>query len=212
MLKSIYKNGITLAIFAAITTFIVSLVNNFTQEKLQDQTKIQQKKLFNQILPSNLYNNDIQKECYSVIHSDLGDTKPHSLYIARKNNKLIAAVLDSSAPDGYSGIIKILVAINLKGKILGVRVIDHHETPGLGDKIDLRISNWITKFQGKIINFKNNKNFAIKKDGGIFDQFTGATITPQAVVNATKRTSLLMLKLLKNISSISKYRCIMHNE
>ena len=96
------------------------------------------------------------------------------------------------------------MGLDPKGKILGVRVIEHHETPGLGDKIELRISNWILNFTHQLINEHNLNEWAVKKDGGKFDQFSGATITPRAVVNQTKRSALIMLNnqaLLQQLST-----------
>jgi len=81
-------------------------------------------------------------------------------------------------------------------------VVEHHETPGLGDKIELRISDWITRFSGVQLHGANDSHFAVKKDGGDFDQFTGATITPRAVVNAAKRTTLLIETLPEKLSSL----------
>ena len=80
-----------------------------------------------------------------------------------------------------------------QGEVLGVRVIEHHETPGLGDKIELRISDWILSFNNQPINNDNLSEWAVKKDGGKFDQFSGATITPRAIVNQVKRSVLVML-------------------
>ncbi|SQB39604.1 electron transport complex protein RnfG [Citrobacter koseri] len=82
------------------------------------------------------------------------------------------------------------VGADFSGTVLGARVTEHHETPGLGDKIELRLSDWITHFSGKTIGAENDAHWAVKKDGGDFDQFTGATITPRAVVNAVKRAGL----------------------
>ena len=86
------------------------------------------------------------------------------------------------------------MGITPKGEVLGVRVIEHHETPGLGDKIELRISDWILSFTNQVIVPESLKDWAVKKDGGKFDQFSGATITPRAIVNQVKRSALVMLE------------------
>ncbi len=132
----------------------------------------------------------------------LGDGAPHRLYLARKNGQPTAAALETTAPDGYSGAIKLLVGADFNGTVLGTRVIEHHETPGLGDKIELRISDWISFFSGKKIEGPDDKRWAVKKDGGMFDQFTGATITPRAVVNAVRRTALYMETLPPKLESL----------
>ena len=110
-------------------------------------------------------------------------------------------MIETTAPDGYSGSINMLVAAYFNGTIIGVRVLSHRETPGIGDKIELSISNWITKFSGMHISSINDKNCTLKKYGGDIEQFTGATITPQAVTNSVKRTVIF----IKNIPSILKF-------
>jgi len=109
-------------------------------------------------------------------------------YIATKNGQPSGIAIEAIAPDGYNGKIKIIVGMNYVGKITGTRVLSHNETPGLGDKIDTRISNWVEGFKGKKVTQDNLDNWRVKKDGGQFDQFTGATITPRAVVKAVKNS------------------------
>ncbi len=110
--------------------------------------------------------------------------------------------MEATAPDGYSGAIQLLVGSDFSGTILGTRVTQHHETPGLGDKIETRLSNWILAFAGKVIHGEGDTAFAVKKDGGEFDQFTGATITPRAVVNAVKRAGLYAETLPAQINNL----------
>ncbi|TPV41948.1 electron transport complex subunit RsxG [Pantoea deleyi] len=202
MLETIRKNGVTLAVFAAITTAATAVVNTVTKPTVEHQTLLQQKNLLDQVVPTGMYDNNIQQDCYVVTDSALGNGAPHHLFVARKGGQPVAAALETTAPDGYSGAIQMLVGADFQGKVLGVRVIEHHETPGLGDKIELRISDWINSFNGKVVQGPSDKAFAVKKDGGEFDQFTGATITPRAVVNATKRTALLMKTLPERLSSL----------
>ena len=202
MLDTIRKNGVTLALFAAITTGLTAVVNTLTKPTVEHQTALQQKSLLDQVVPAELYDNAIQQECYVVTDPALGNDRPHQLFIARKDLTPVAAALETTAPDGYSGAIQMLVGTDFQGKVLGVRVIEHHETPGLGDKIELRISDWINSFTSKVVRGVDDTAFAVKKDGGEFDQFTGATITPRAVVNATKRTALFMKTLPAKLSSL----------
>ena len=202
MLETIRKNAVTLALFAVFTTGLTAVVNYVTKPTIAHQTALNQKKLLDQVVPVDLYDNQIQRECYLVTNAALGNAAPHHLYLARKGDLPVAAALETTAPDGYSGAIQMLVGADFHGKVLGVRVIEHHETPGLGDKIELRISNWINSFNGKVVHGADDKAFAVKKDGGEFDQFTGATITPRAVVNATKRAALLIETLSGNVSSL----------
>lgn len=189
MLKTIRKHGITLALFAAGSTGLTAAINLMTKSTIDEQAAIQQKALFDQVLPADRYNNRLQDRCFVVSSPALGKGE-HRVYIAEQDGTPVAAVLETTAPDGYSGAIQLLVGADFSGTVLGTRVTEHHETPGLGDKIELRLSDWITGFSGKKIQSDNDSHWAVKKDGGDFDQFTGATITPRAVVNAVKRAGL----------------------
>ncbi|MBS9427289.1 electron transport complex subunit RsxG [Photorhabdus akhurstii] len=202
MLETMRRHGITLAIFAAITTGLTAIVNSLTKSTIAEQAALQHKSLLDQVIPPALYDNDIQNECYLVNADALGNNLPHRLYLARKNGQPVAAALESTAPDGYSGAIQLLVGADFSGKVLGVRVTEHHETPGLGDKIETRISDWINVFSGKTITYNHDRHWAVKKDGGEFDQFTGATITPRAVVNSVKRTALYLQTIPEHLSSL----------
>lgn len=202
MLQSMRKHGITLALFAAGSTGLTAAINQLTKSTIEDQAARQQKALFDQVMPANLYNNDLLKSCYRVTAPELGKGQ-HKIWIAQDGETPVAAVLEATAPDGYSGAIQLLVAADFQGTVLGTRVTEHHETPGLGDKIELRISDWITLFAGKTIHGQNDRHWAVKKDGGDFDQFTGATITPRAVVNAVKRAGLYAQTLPAQISAFT---------
>lgn len=190
MLNTMRKHGLTLALYAALSTALTSGVYLMTRSTVEEQAARQQKALFDNLLPPTAYNNALQSECYIVTNNALGNDAPHRLYLARKDNAPVAAVIETTAPDGYSGAIQLIVAADFNGTVLGVRTLEHHETPGLGDKIELRISDWITKFSGKTVSGEQDSRWAVRKDGGDFDQFTGATITPRAVVKAVKQTAL----------------------
>lgn len=202
MLNSMRKHGTTLAVFAAVTTGLTAVVHSLTQKTIAHQAALQQKALLDQVVPPEHYDNDMQTECFLVSDPALGNGAPHRLYLARKNGQPTAAAVETTAPDGYSGAIQLLIGADFSGTVLGTRVVEHHETPGLGDKIELRISNWISFFSGKKIEGPDDKRWAVKKDGGMFDQFTGATITPRAVVNAVRRTALYMETLPPKLDSL----------
>jgi electron transport complex protein RnfG len=113
----------------------------------------------------------------------------HTVYRARLNNEPSGVVMQATAPDGYGGAIRLLVGVDRNGVLTGVRMIPpHNETPGLGDAIDVRKSDWITRFTGRSLGNPVEARWAVKKDGGEFDAFTGATITPRAVVGAVFRS------------------------
>ena len=130
--------------------------------------------------------------------------------VAYKNELPVAIAIEAIAPDGYNGEIKLIVGVNNHGEILGVRTLSHQETPGLGDKIDLRKSDWVTHFSGKL--FKDNTNmWKVKKDGGQFDQFTGATITPRTYVKAIAN-ALTFVEQHRQALYQSHYACEANHE
>lgn len=190
----IKKNSQILAIFAIICTAIVGLVNELTKDEIKAQEQLQLLNTLHSIIEPNRYDNDITRDCVSLSSPLLGnstnDKKIQTAYIARQNNQAIAIAMTSTAPDGYNGNIELIIAINMDDTVSGVRVLKHQETPGLGDKVELRKSNWINSFTGKKLLSENDNRWAVTKDNGIFDQFTGATITPRAVVKAVKKTLL----------------------
>lgn len=138
--------------------------------------------MLEQVLPSSLYNNNLLEEAISVneLQQQFGSD---TLYIAKQDDQVVGYAF-MVAKEGYSGQIKLIMGLDDSGTILGVRVISHTETPGLGDKIELAKSDWIKSFNHKSLTNTSRSNWAVKKDGGQFDQFTGATITPRAVVKA----------------------------
>ncbi|QIX98106.1 electron transport complex subunit RsxG [Cedecea sp. FDAARGOS_727] len=201
MFKTMQKHGVALALFAALFTGLTALVNELTKPTIAQQSALQQKMLFDQVIPDDVYDTNIQNSCLLVKDSPLGKGARH-IYVARKGDTPVAVVMEATAPDGYSGAIQILVGADFKGTILGTRVTEHHETPGLGDKIELRLSDWITHFTNKRIQDSDDASWAVQKDGGQFTQFTGATITPRAVVNAVKRAGLFAETLPQQLGEL----------
>jgi len=202
MLTIMRKHGVTLAVFAALCTALTATVHALTEPAIHQQAVTQQRQLIDQVIPPALHDNDMLKECYWVTDTALGSRTPHRLYLARRHSQPVAAAIESTAPDGYSGSIQLLVGADFAGNVLGTRVTEHHETPGLGDKIELRISDWITHFTSKQVASDQDETWAVKKDGGQFDQFTGATITPRAVVNGVKRTVVYLENLPQDIGHL----------
>ena len=196
------RYGILLGFVALLCTAISAGIFFLTKDKIDAVMAAQQRELLLQVIPQDYFNNNLLES--AVIPQDKNLVGIQKIYFAKKNGNVSAYVYETTAPDGYSGDIRLLVGLDPKGEILGVRVIEHHETPGLGDKIERRISNWILGFTNQSINEHNLSEWAVKKDGGKFDQFSGATITPRAVVNQTKRSALIMLNnqaLLQQLST-----------
>ncbi|ENB2045990.1 TPA: electron transport complex subunit RsxG [Vibrio alginolyticus] len=188
MLTAIRKNGLTLAIFACATTGLVALTQYLTKDQIKEQEQKQLLSVLNQVIPENMHDNALTQACTMVTSPDLGTLRAMPAYLATKNGEPTAIAIESIAPDGYNGEIKVITGIDNQGNILGTRVLNHQETPGLGDKIDLRVTNWILSFTGKQVTENNWNSWKVRKDGGDFDQFTGATITPRAVVKVVRNT------------------------
>ncbi|KFA96595.1 MULTISPECIES: electron transport complex subunit RsxG [Vibrio] len=188
MLNAIRKNGLTLAIFACASTGVVAVTQYLTKDQIVRQERAQLQATLNEVIPHELHDNELYASCTLVSDPALGTTQPQPVYIATINNEPKAMAIEAIAPDGYNGAIKIIVGMDIEGTILGTRVLAHQETPGLGDKIDLRITDWVLGFTGKQVTEANQSQWAVRKDGGQFDSFTGATITPRAVVKAVKNT------------------------
>lgn len=185
------KNGLLLALFALICTAVVAVINQMTTDKIKQQEQQQLLGILHQIIPDNIHNNRLTDSCILLKNEKgLGTSEPLPAYIATKNGKPVAIAMEAIAPDGYSGAIKLIVGINNQGEILGVRTLEQNETPGLGDKIELSKSDWVLSFINKTIKSDTDPRWHVKKDGGEFDQFTGATITPRAYVKAVKRALL----------------------
>lgn len=133
-----------------------------------------------QVMPPSYYDNDLLADTLSIATDDKHQTL---IYIGRKGGK-VSSVAFEVIGQGYSGEVASIMGLDRDGNILGVRVLRHAETPGLGDKIEVARDNWILSFDGHNLGNPESKGWKVKKDGGIFDQFTGATITPRAVVNS----------------------------
>lgn len=187
--QSIRKNSVLLSVFAAITAGLIALTYQATAERIADaERRAAQQALF-ELVPPTRHNNDLLSDTIAVPAADAAALlmEPPLIHVARQDSEPVAWIVPTTAPDGYSGAIKLLVGVNVDGTIAGVRVLRHAETPGLGDKIELAKSAWILTFDGKSLSNPAASKWTVKKDGGDFDQFAGATITPRAVVQQIKR-------------------------
>ncbi len=183
MIKEILKPGLLLLIFTMISIFFVSWTQNTTQEQIQhNEEQLLIKRLAE--LVSN-YDNDILKDKYTQLLTLHGVRQSINVYPAKRNGKVFANLIEHTYPNGYNGNIRLLTGVSVEQTLLGVRVITHKETPGLGDKIETRKSDWIKKFTGLSLSNPDRDNWKVKRDGGVFEAFTGATITPRAIVPAS---------------------------
>jgi electron transport complex protein RnfG len=187
--QSITRNSVLLAIFAVCTTLLISSTFLLTKDDIALQKRKAEEKALLQIVPRALHDNSMLDDTIAVgpLASGLGLREEKRIYIARKDGSVVTAIIPAVAPDGYTGEIDLIIGVNSDGTIAGVRALSHRETPGLGDKVDLKKSDWILGFNGRSLGNPLPPGWAVKKDKGVFDQFTGATITPRAVVAATLR-------------------------
>ncbi len=183
--KNMLLASTMLGLFAIVTTTMVALVHDTTEQQIQDNKREYTLKQLHELIPPQQHDNDLNEDKIQVSDPLLAPKQQTvTIYRARQQNQPVAAIIQCIAPDGYSGKIVLLVAIKMDGQVAGVRVTNHKETPGLGDAIERNKSDWITLFDGKSQQQPKQENWRVRKDGGEFDQITSATITSRAVVNA----------------------------
>jgi electron transport complex protein RnfG len=190
--EAMRKAGLSLAFFAFISVLFVAVTDQLTHDKIIENQRLFLLNALNQVIPADQYDNDLIKSKVILASDKTGFPLDTPLYFATKKGHLVAAIFEVTTLDGYNGAIKILVGVNTTRplSIAGVRAIQHTETPGLGDRMEIQKSNWVLSFNGKSIGNPEISRWKVKKDGGDFDQFTGATITPRAIVNAVRSTLL----------------------
>ena len=178
-----------LALFAVIGGGALALTHAGTADRIREQEQATLIGRLNKIVPEARYDNALLKDTTQVQSREIfGTDDAMTVYRARRGDRPVALLLTTVAPNGYSGAIRLLVGVNADGRLAGVRVVQHRETPGLGDKIELSRSAWIRVFTGLSLDNPPAAAWKVRKDGGQFDQFAGATITPRAVVAAVRRT------------------------
>ncbi|WP_233008919.1 electron transport complex subunit RsxG [Rheinheimera faecalis] len=191
MLSSVGKNALLLGTAAVLCVFAVAAVNEITKAEIEKQQLASKLSTLVEVVPELAGNTEVLKDCVAVLDTQLlGKDAKQKIYRYRSEGKLKAYLMETTAPDGYSGAIEVLAAISPDSEVIGVRVLSHKETPGLGDKIELRKTPWVLSFNGQTVGSGDDRSFAVKKDGGQFDQFAGATITPRAVVKAVKNAAV----------------------
>ncbi|MDP2142964.1 MAG: electron transport complex subunit RsxG [Gallionella sp.] len=187
--KASLHTAANLLFFALIGTAMLALTYELTHDTIARSVENEKLKLVSQIAPASAYDNDIMKDTSELAADELLGTKtPTTIYRGRLNGEPSIVVLQAIAPDGYSGRIDLIVSIRRDGRLGGVRVVTHKETPGLGDYIEIAKSGWITGFDGLSLTGRKDADWKVKKDGGAFDYVAGATITPRAIVKAVHKT------------------------
>lgn len=189
--RQILLSGLFLWLFAVVGTALVALTEYSTADAIADNERRLLLRNLHALLPADRFDNDIASDTRELPPAPLLGTGETTLvYRARRNGEPVAAIFNSVAPNGYNGRIHLLIGVYVNGEIAGVRVVKHAETPGLGDAVEVRKSPWILGFDGRSLVNPKADGWQVKRDGGHFDQFTGATITPRAVVSAVHNTLL----------------------
>lgn len=201
--KSIRRNAIGLGLFAIITGGTIAITQVMTAERIQEQAARAEAQALFEIIPENRHDNHLLTDTVQLPADDgMNANNPLTAWVARRNGRPTGLIMPVVAPDGYSGNIHLLVGLDMKGTVLGVRVTSHRETPGLGDRIETKKSDWIHSFTGRSLGNPQPERWAVRKNGGTFDQFTGATITPKAVVNAVQKTLIYFREHRSDIREI----------
>lgn len=189
--RSIAITAVILFLFAVIGTGLVAVTYDSTRERIAANERERLLRKLHVLVPPARHDNDLFTDTLQVRDELLlGSPGPVMVYRARRDDRPVALVMAPVAPDGYSGSIRLLVGINYNGTLTGVRVVTHRETPGLGDAIEEERSDWIYGFDGRSLENPPTARWEVRKDGGDFDQLTGATITPRAIVGAVRKTLL----------------------
>jgi electron transport complex protein RnfG len=181
-------SALRLGAFALVATVLLGGMVLATRDRIAAAEREAELQAMAALLPAEGYDNDPLLDVVRVVEPEsLGTPEPVLVHRVRRGGQPVAAVLELVAPDGYSGPIHLLLGVDMEGRVIGVRVTRHHETPGLGDPIDSSKSDWARGFEGRSLGDPPPARWTVRKEGGDFDQFAGATISPRAVVKAVRR-------------------------
>ena len=187
------RTAVILLIFVVAFTSLLAAAFLWTRPAIEAAAAEEKMKLIGEVLPRELYDNDVLKDSRQLAPSAvLGLDEASTAYLARKGGEVTALVFEAVAPDGYSGKIRLLLGVSADGTLLGVRVIQHKETPGLGDYIEPKKDRnkerpWIRQFDGLSLAAVADRDWRVRKDGGRFESVAGATVTPRAVIKAVHK-------------------------
>jgi len=182
--KSPFVLAATLTLFATVAAALLAFGDAKTRPEIALRLAEDLNAILSQVVPAELHDNELSKD--TLLISGPGDTQT-TVYRARRKDLIIGFAYPFTGEGGYAGPIELVMGVSATGEVLGVRVLSHTETPGLGDKIELQKSDWILGFDGLSFTTLPPEKWGVKKDGGTFDQFSGATITPRIVVKTVKQ-------------------------
>lgn len=183
------KQVLVFVVFAALCLALLQVIAHLTAVRIAHNERAWFEAQVRTLVPDTLHDNDLLTDKAWVRAPEaLGTRNPVAVYRARLKHVPTAIIINSVAPDGYGGPIELLVAMNYAGDILGVHVVTHHETPGMGDEFAQAGSTWLAAFRGRSVDNPDLRGWNVRKDGGQFEQFTSATISPRAIIQAVHRT------------------------
>ena len=194
--KMAARTAVILFLFVSVFTAVLSSAYLLTRPAIKAAATEEKMKLIDEVLPRDRYDNQLLQDAFPLPPTpELGLDEASTAYRARRGGKIEALVLEAAAPDGYAGKIRLLIALGSDGALIGVRVTQHRETPGLGDYIEPKKDRnkerpWITQFNGLAPAAVDAHEWKVKKDGGRFDSVAGATVTPRAVIKAVRQAAL----------------------
>jgi electron transport complex protein RnfG len=187
--RPVWKSGVTLAVIAAFCTSLVALTWELTAERIETNKQEWLERSLKPALADLFFDSPVTESMITLQPPhDLPGNETAVIYRVYAGAEPVAALFVVSARDGYAGPIRILVGVAMDGTVTGVRVLEHRETPGLGDRIETTKSDWVLQFDGQSLKNPEASQWSIKGDGGDFDQLTGASITPRAIIKAIKKT------------------------
>lgn len=187
MIAAMLRSALGLAAFAMVTVGLIALTRLVTADRIEANEQALRMQALARVVPPALHDQPLIAGTLVSAGAALGHREPVTLYRALQDGRVTAVAVPVRAPDGYGGPIDLIVGIRADGTIIAADVVSHRETPGLGDAIERRKSDWITRFEGRSLADPQPARWAVRRDGGEFDALTGATITPRAVVRAIRR-------------------------
>ncbi len=183
------KSAAVIVCAALLAIVAIGLIRSLTAARIEHNEQAWLEAQIDALVPAAAHDNDLLADRIALTAPEsLGTDNPVNIYRARRNGLPVAVVINCVAPDGYGGPIELLVAITYDGEVSGVRILAHHETPGIGNAFELPGSHWLDSFKGRSLHKPETAGWNVRKDGGDFEQFTSATITPRAIIKAVQRT------------------------
>jgi electron transport complex protein RnfG len=188
---SLWHTLLLVGAIAIAAALLVTGSHEFSRERITANERARLLQSLYSVLDPAVIGENVEPVLISATDSQLlGSDEPIDVFIALDRGRPVAAVFASIAPEGYNAAIRLLIGLSVDERITGVRVVSHRETPGLGDAIDVRKSDWIRQFDGTSLQQPPTTLWAVDKDEGAFDSITGATVTPRAVIKGVKNTLL----------------------